>query len=135
VFVRPTHHIILATLAVICALPLSAAAAEKDGWSWSKMNPFRLDDTKLIRPANTRKIAPNRFKPTRSAAKPKKSTWQSVSDGTKKMMNGTKNLFTFGDSDKTDSARKPSAPTLKREPAKKKTSYTSWLPWSKSKKR
>ncbi|MCG8587170.1 MAG: hypothetical protein MI757_20890 [Pirellulales bacterium] len=112
-----------------------SAEAEKDKWSWSKLNPFRRDDTPLIRPANTRKIAPNRFKPTRSAKKPGKSPWQVVSDGSKKMFNGTKNLFTFGGSEKSDSARRPAPPSLRKEPPKGQSSLTSWLPWSKTKKR
>ena len=128
------HSAILAALIAACLLPKSSMAAEKEGWSWKKMNPFRVDDTPLIRSPATRKIAPNRFKPTRSDAKPKKSVWKSMSDGSKKMADGTKKLFSFGD-DKNDSARNPAAPILKPEPAKKKPSFTSWLPWSKTKKR
>jgi len=124
-----------AALAIGCIFPATTFAAEKDGWSWTKLNPFHRDATPLIRPGSTRKIAPNRFKPTRSAAKPKKSAWKTVSDGTKKIMDGTKKLFTFGKSEKTNPARRRASPIFKPERDEKKTSLTSWLPWNKTKKR
>ena len=134
-FLRLSCTLMLAVCLIGTTIPATTSAAEKTGWSWNKLNPFHRDETPLIRPGSTRKIAPNRFKPTRSAAKPKKSAWKTVGDGTKKMVDGTKKLFTFGGSDEPDPARRSAPPILKPERAKKKTSLTSWLPWSKTKKR
>ena len=136
----------LFALSLVCFGPTLAQAQEKkqtEGFQWSKLNPFHIDDTKSVKRAAThkvaptrRKVTPNRFKPTRSAAKPKRSPWQVVKDSTKKMADSTRNVFNFKKPKKTDSARDRVAPTLAEKPKeKKKTSFTSWLPWSKTKKR
>ena len=147
----PRWPVGIVALSLVCLSPAFAHGAEKvekEGWKWSRLNPFRIDDTQLTRPASSRKIAtsrkpaesrkivPNRFKPTRSATKPKRSPWQVVSDSTRKMVDGTRNALNIGGSKKTDSALDGREPAFADKPAdKKKTSYTSWLPWSKSKKR
>ena len=130
------RSVLVFVLALVCLSPAFADGAEKKGWDWNRLNPFHRDDTPSVRRPATRKIVPNRFKPTRSATKPKKSPWQAVSDGTRKMVDGTRRIFNLGDSKKTDSARNRVAPTLADKPVEKKENrFTSWLPWSKTKKR